>query len=104
MILIEGNAAAALGSVYGGVSVLAWYPITPATSLADGINEYLPKLRKDPKTGKATYAVIQAEDELSAIGMTLGAGWAGARAMTSTSGPGISLIAVPATPPRPIPA
>ncbi len=93
MILIEGNAAAALGSVYGGVSVLAWYPITPATSLADGINEYLPKLRKDPKTGKATYAVIQAEDELSAIGMTLGAGWAGARAMTSTSGPGISLMA-----------
>lgn len=92
-VLITGNEAAAMGSVFGGVTVAAWYPITPSTSLIDALNVYLPKLRRDPETGKATYAVIQSEDELSAIGMLLGAGWAGARAMTATSGPGISLMA-----------
>lgn len=92
-ILITGNDAAALGSVFGGVTVVAWYPITPSTSLVDALNDYLPQLRTDPETGQATYAVVQAEDELSAIGMLLGAGWAGARAMTATSGPGISLMA-----------
>ncbi|MCB9639557.1 MAG: 2-oxoacid:acceptor oxidoreductase subunit alpha [Myxococcales bacterium] len=92
LLLVEGNAAGALGSVYGGVNVVAWYPITPATSLADGLNEYLPQLRRTSE-GKSTYAVIQAEDELAAIGMCVGAGWAGARSMTSTSGPGISLMA-----------
>lgn len=93
LIMITGNEAAALGSVFGGVTVAAWYPITPSTSLIDALNVYLPKLRRDPETGKATYAVIQAEDELAAIGMILGAGWAGARALTATSGPGISLMA-----------
>lgn len=93
MITITGNEAAALGSVFGGVTLAAWYPITPSTSLIDALNTYLPKLRRDPETGKATYVVIQAEDELAAIGMVLGAGWAGARAMTATSGPGISLMA-----------
>jgi 2-oxoglutarate ferredoxin oxidoreductase subunit alpha len=93
MILIDGNTAAALGAIYGGVTFAAWYPITPASSLADGVMEFLPRLRKDKKTGDATCAVIQAEDEISAIGMAIGAGWAGARAMTSTSGPGISLMA-----------
>lgn len=91
-IVITGNEAAALGAVFGGVSVVAWYPITPSTSVIDGLNKYLPKLRQDPSTGRATYAVIQAEDELAAIGIVLGAGWAGARAMTATSGPGISLM------------
>ncbi|HQE17534.1 MAG TPA: 2-oxoacid:acceptor oxidoreductase subunit alpha, partial [Aggregatilineales bacterium] len=92
-ILLDGNSAAALGSVFGGVSLIAWYPITPSTSLIDAAREYLKELRIDPETGKATYAVIQAEDELAAIGMVVGAGWAGARAMTATSGPGISLMA-----------
>ncbi|MCA9969554.1 MAG: 2-oxoacid:acceptor oxidoreductase subunit alpha [Anaerolineales bacterium] len=92
-ILITGNDAAALGSVFGGVSVAAWYPITPSTSLIDALTAYLAQLRHDPETGQATYAVVQAEDELAAIGMILGAGWAGARAMTATSGPGISLMA-----------
>lgn len=91
-ILMTGNEAGALGSVFGGVTVVTWYPITPSTSLIDGLNDYLPRLRKDPETGKATYAVVQAEDELAAIGMVLGAGWMGARAMTATSGPGISLM------------
>lgn len=91
-LLVEGNEAGALGAVYGGVGVLAWYPITPATSLADGINKYLPQLRRD-ENGKCNYAVIQAEDELAALGMVVGAGWAGVRAMTSTAGPGISLMA-----------
>jgi 2-oxoglutarate ferredoxin oxidoreductase subunit alpha len=91
-ILIDGNTAAGLGALYHGVQLVSWYPITPSSSLADAINEYAPKLRKDPDTGKATYAVIQAEDELAAIGMVIGASWAGARAMTSTSGPGISLM------------
>lgn len=90
-ILIEGNTAGALGAIYGGVSFASWYPITPASSFADAVRQYLPQLRKE--NGKNTYAVIQAEDELSAIGMAIGAGWAGARSMTSTSGPGISLMA-----------
>jgi len=93
LILITGNEAAALGAVYGGVTVAAWYPITPSTSVIDALNTYLPQLRRDPDTGEATYAVVQAEDELSAIGMVIGAGWAGARAFTATSGPGISLMA-----------
>jgi 2-oxoglutarate ferredoxin oxidoreductase subunit alpha len=93
LILIDGNTAAALGAIYGGVTFAAWYPITPASSLADGVNEFLPRLRQDKKTDDATCAVLQAEDEISAIGMAIGAGWAGARAMTSTSGPGISLMA-----------
>lgn len=91
-ILTDGNTAAALGSIYGGVQFLAWYPITPATSLAETLQEYLPKLRKDPETGKDTFAVVQSEDELAAIGMAIGAGWGGLRAMTSTSGPGLSLM------------
>lgn len=91
-ILIDGNAAAALGAVFGGVTFGAWYPITPSTSLFDALGDYLADLRRDPATGEATYAIVQAEDELAAIGMVLGAGWAGARAMTSTSGPGISLM------------
>ncbi len=92
LLMIDGNTAAALGAIYGGVSFAAWYPITPATSLADALNTYLPQLRTDPETRKATYSVIQAEDELAALGMVIGAGWAGARAMTSTSGPGLSLM------------
>ncbi len=91
-MLITGNEAAALGAIFGGVSLASWYPITPSTSLIDALIDLLPKLRTDPETGKATYAVIQAEDELSAIGMVIGAGWSGARAMTATSGPGISLM------------
>ncbi len=92
-IMITGNEAAGLGSVFGGVTFAAWYPITPSTSVIDSLNTYLSQLRQEPETGKATYAVVQAEDELAAIGMILGAGWAGARAMTATSGPGISLMA-----------
>ncbi|MEZ4623174.1 MAG: 2-oxoacid:acceptor oxidoreductase family protein, partial [Caldilineaceae bacterium] len=91
-VLIDGNSAAALGAIFNGVTFVSWYPITPSSSLAEAINSYAPDLRKDPETGKATYAVIQAEDELAAIGMVLGAGWAGARSMTATSGPGISLM------------
>lgn len=90
-ILIDGNTASALGAIFGGVSFVAWYPITPATSLADALLHYLPRLRRDPE-GRPTYAVVQAEDEIAALGMVVGAGWAGARAMTSTSGPGISLM------------
>jgi 2-oxoglutarate ferredoxin oxidoreductase subunit alpha len=87
---LEGNEAVALGSIFGGVQMLAWYPITPSSSVAEGIIGWLPSLRT--KDGKATYAVIQAEDELAAAGMVIGAGWAGARGMTATSGPGISLM------------
>jgi len=90
-ILIDGNSAAALGAIFGGVTVAAWYPITPSTSLIEALQSYLPKLRTD-KDGNHTYAVVQAEDEMAALGIVLGAGWAGARAMTSTSGPGISLM------------
>ncbi len=91
-ILADGNTAAALGAIYGGVQFNAWYPITPATSVSESLNEYLPQLRLDSKTGKETYVVVQAEDELSAIGMAIGAGFAGLRSMTSTSGPGLSLM------------
>ena len=92
LIMSDGNTAAALGSIYGGINFIAWYPITPATSLVEELEQYLPLLRKDSDTGKNTYAVLQAEDELAAIGMAVGAGWAGLRAMTSTSGPGLSLM------------
>lgn len=91
-IMADGNTAAALGAIYGGVQFEAWYPITPATTLAESLNTFLPQLRKTAD-GKQTYAVMQAEDEIAAIGMAIGAGWGGLRAMTSTSGPGISLMA-----------
>ena len=91
-VLMTGNMAAALGCVYAGATVGAWYPITPATSLMDAFRSFCAELRKDPETGKNLYCVIQAEDELAAIGMVLGAGWMGARAFTPTSGPGISLM------------
>ena len=91
MIMADGNTAAAIGSIFGGVQFVAWYPITPATSLAEAINDYLPMLRKR-EDGKHTYAVVQSEDELAAIGMIVGAGWSGLRSMTSTSGPGLSLM------------
>ena len=91
-ILIDGNNAGALGAMFGGVSVVTWYPITPSSSLVESLIGYLDRYRRTPE-GKATYAVVQAEDEIAAIGMVLGAGWAGARSMTSTSGPGISLMA-----------
>jgi len=89
--LVEGNEAVALGSIFGGVNMLSWYPITPSSSLAESIIEWLPKLREGDDGG-ATCAVIQAEDELAAAGMVIGAGWAGGRGMTCTSGPGISLM------------
>ncbi len=91
-IIIDGNAAAGMGAVFAGVTVVAWYPITPSTSLIEATTDLLKKFRVNAD-GKATFAVVQAEDELAAIGMVLGAGWAGARSMTSTSGPGISLMA-----------
>jgi 2-oxoglutarate/2-oxoacid ferredoxin oxidoreductase subunit alpha len=92
MVLVEGNAAAAMGCMMAGVTVVAWYPITPSSSLPESLIGYLRKYRMDKQTGKATFAVVQAEDEIAAIGMVIGAGWAGARAMTSTAGPGISLM------------
>ncbi len=92
LIMMTGNEAGALGSVFGGVSVAGWYPITPSTSFIDSLREYLGRLRRGPD-GRATYSVVQAEDELAAIGIVVGAGWAGARAVTATSGPGISLMA-----------
>jgi 2-oxoglutarate ferredoxin oxidoreductase subunit alpha len=92
-ILIEGNAAAAIGCMMAGVTFVGWYPITPSSSLCESLIDFLNKYRRDPETGKATYAVIQAEDELAALGMVIGASWMGARAMTSTAGPGISLMA-----------
>ena len=92
-VLSDGNTAAALGSLYGGMQFCAWYPITPASSLAETVIEWMPTLRKDPETGKLTCAVVQAEDELAAVGMVVGAGWGGLRSMTSTSGPGLSLMA-----------
>jgi 2-oxoglutarate ferredoxin oxidoreductase subunit alpha len=91
-IVIDGNAACGMGAVFAGVTVVAWYPITPSTSLVEATTDLLKKFRVTPES-KATFAVVQAEDELAAIGMVLGAGWAGARSMTSTSGPGISLMA-----------
>lgn len=91
-IIIDGNAAAALGCVFAGCTVVTWYPITPSSSLVETMAVYLRRLRFDKTSGKASYAVLQAEDELAAIGMVIGASWAGARAMTSTSGPGVSLM------------
>ncbi len=91
-ILIDGNTAAALGCVYAGATFAAWYPITPSTSLMDGFRGLCEQFRKDPDTGKNRFCIVQAEDELGAIGMTVGAGWSGARAFTATSGPGISLM------------
>jgi 2-oxoglutarate ferredoxin oxidoreductase subunit alpha len=91
-IFIDGNSAAALGSVYGGATVAAWYPITPSSSLAEAFTAYCRKFRTDPVTGRKRYAILQAEDELSSIGMVIGAAWNGARAFTTTSGPGVSLM------------
>ena len=91
-IFVEGNAAAALGAVYGGATVCAWYPITPSTSTAEAFMKHCSKLRVDPETGKNRFAIIQAEDEIASIGVVVGAGWNGARAFTCTSGPGISLM------------
>jgi 2-oxoglutarate ferredoxin oxidoreductase subunit alpha len=89
-IITEGNTSCALGAIYGGASVICWYPITPSSSLAEAIEHYMPRLRK--KSDKASYAIVQAEDEIAAASMIVGAGWAGARSMTSTSGPGLSLM------------
>ncbi|MEZ5458329.1 MAG: 2-oxoacid:acceptor oxidoreductase family protein [Steroidobacteraceae bacterium] len=91
-IMIDGNTAAGLGAVYAGATVAAWYPITPSTSLMDAFKSFADKLRVDPETGRNNFAFIQAEDELAAIGMVLGANWNGARSFTATSGPGISLM------------
>jgi 2-oxoglutarate ferredoxin oxidoreductase subunit alpha len=91
-IIIDGNAASALGALFAGVTVVTWYPITPSTSVVESLHGYLEQHRRTPD-GRATFAVLQAEDELAAIGMVIGAGWAGARAMTATSGPGLSLMA-----------
>ncbi len=91
-IFIDGNSATALGAVYGGATVCAWYPITPSSSLAEAFIQYCQKYRVDPATGKHRYAIVQAEDELASIGIAIGAGWNGARAFTCTSGPGISLM------------
>ena len=91
-ILIEGNAAAAIGCMMAGVTVVAWYPITPSSSLCESLIGYMRKYRIDKETGKATFAIVQAEDEIASLGMVIGAGWAGARAMTATAGPGISLM------------
>ena len=92
-VLIEGNECVAIGLMFGGVTVASWYPITPSSSVCEALTTYLDKYRKDKETGKTTYAVIQSEDELAAMAMVVGAGWAGARAVTATSGPGLSLMA-----------
>src|ERR1700757_1465029 len=91
-IFIEGNSAAALGCVYGGATVAAWYPITPSSSMAEAFARHCKRFRTDAATGKARYAIVQAEDELASVGIAIGAGWNGARAFTCTSGPGISLM------------
>ncbi len=91
-IFIDGNSAAALGCVYGGATVAAWYPITPSSSVAEAFQKYCAKYRVDPATGQNNYAIVQAEDEIASIGMVVGAGWNGARAFTATSGPGVSLM------------
>ena len=91
-IMMDGNSACGLGAVYAGATVLAWYPITPSTSLADAFGKYAKKLRVDPVTGKNNFAIVQAEDELAAIGVVIGANWNGARSFTATSGPGVSLM------------
>jgi len=92
LILIDGNAAAAIGCLMAGVTVVTWYPITPSSSLCETLIDYLRQYRVDKESGKASFAVVQAEDEIAALGMVIGAGWAGARSMTATSGPGISLM------------
>ncbi|MCR9104084.1 MAG: 2-oxoacid:acceptor oxidoreductase subunit alpha [Gammaproteobacteria bacterium] len=91
-ILLDGNTALGLGAVYGGATVAAWYPITPSTSVVDAFDKYVKRMRIDPGTGRKNYAIVQAEDELAAIGMAIGAAWNGARAFTATSGPGVSLM------------
>src|SRR5947199_254442 len=91
-ILIEGNSAAAIGCMMAGVTVVAWYPITPSSSLCESLISYMKKYRVDRETGKATFAIVQAEDEIASLGMVIGASWAGARSMTATAGPGISLM------------
>ena len=91
-ILVEGNSASAMGCMFAGCTVVAWYPITPSSSLPEAFISYMRKYSMDKETGKATFAIVQAEDEIAALGMVIGAGWAGARAMTSTSGPGVSLM------------
>ena len=91
-IFVDGNSAAALGCVYGGATVAAWYPITPSSSVAEAFQKYCAKYRVDPSTGQHNYAIVQAEDEIASIGMVVGAGWNGARAFTATSGPGVSLM------------
>jgi 2-oxoglutarate/2-oxoacid ferredoxin oxidoreductase subunit alpha len=91
-ILIDGNTACGLGAVYGGATVAAWYPITPSTSVVEGYETYARRLRVDPSSGKQNFAIVQAEDELAAIGMVIGANWNGARSFTATSGPGVSLM------------
>src|SRR5437773_2090177 len=91
-ILIEGNTAAAIGCMLAGVTVVAWYPITPSSSLCESLISYMKKYRIDKETGKATFAIVQAEDEIASLGMVIGASWAGARSMTATAGPGISLM------------
>ena len=92
-IIIDGNSACAIGCAMAGVTVVTWYPITPSSDLAESLTRYCGRFRMDPETGEPTFAIVQAEDELAAVGMAIGAGWAGARAMTTTSGPGISLMA-----------
>jgi 2-oxoglutarate ferredoxin oxidoreductase subunit alpha len=92
LIFTDGNSAAALGCVYGGATVAAWYPITPSSSVPEAFQKYCDKFRVDPDTGRSNFAIVQAEDELASIGMVVGAGWNGARAFTATSGPGISLM------------
>ena len=91
-IMMSGNTACALGAIYAGATVAAWYPITPSTSVVDAFGKYAKKLRVDKETGKKNFAVVQAEDELAAIGMVIGANWNGARSFTATSGPGVSLM------------
>lgn len=91
-IMVDGNTAAALGAIYGGATVCAWYPITPSTSVAEAFEQHANRLRVDPDCGRRKFAIIQAEDELSAIGVVIGAGWNGARSFTATSGPGVSLM------------
>jgi 2-oxoglutarate/2-oxoacid ferredoxin oxidoreductase subunit alpha len=91
-IIVDGNKAAALGALFGGLQFAAWYPITPATGIAESVNEYIPSLRLDKETSTTTCVVVQAEDELASIGMVVGAGWAGLRSMTATSGPGLCLM------------
>ena len=91
-ILVDGNTAAGLGAVYGGASVVSWYPITPSTSLVSAFEDFAKELRVDAETGKNNFSIVQAEDELAAIGMVMGASWNGARSFTATSGPGVSLM------------